>query len=352
MISNATSGIKALRLSDQFGPSAGSPFESGLEALKDTVVEHGTGADLGAEISPLQSFFESLGGRNSGAEPQAASAAVDQTRLQQELKATLSGGKSWKPTDHLNNTKAASNTVQNRQEGGAKLVNADQKIAELKSNVQDIARKMNGGADANPAQGPAAPQSSSMLGAVAGGMVRDAVVAGGLTAAGMPFAAAAYGAASLAVSLNGRGTLGVANSGEFSKTTTDRKGRVVDGGYARSESPSPAAPSATPQTSAALWNKLAQGPGFGRDGRKTDAEAADLAGKTLTGIAALKLAEDSPSMAAYQAQRMDGEEVQKIHEARIAKGVIADDPNLSRAITIGLPDSALTQRAVLPGMHI
>ena len=362
MISNATSGIKALRLSDQFGSSAGSPFESGLDALKDTVIAHGPAqaaveqtAGMGAEISPLESFFDSLGGRNrANAEPQAGQPA-NQAQLQQELKAVLGTGKTWKPTDHLNNNHAASNTVQNRHEGNAKLDNADQKIAALKTNVQDIARKMNNGAEAGPGQAAGAaagPQSPSMLGSLAGGLVRDAAVTGGLTAMGMPFAAAAYGAATLAVSLNGRGTLGVANSGEFTKTTTDRKGRVIDAGYTRSESPSPASGPAAPQNSASLWNKLAQGPGFGRDGRKVDAETAGLAGQSLTGIAALKLAENSPAMAAYQSQRMDGEEVRKIHEARISKGLVADEPNLSRAMAIGLPETALNQRAMLPGMHI
>jgi len=359
VISNASSGIKALRLSDQFGPSAGSLYESGMDAMKDTVIQHGPqhvagqGADLGAEISPLQSFFDSISGQNSGmnAEPKAADPKM-QANLQQELKSTLATGKTWKPTEHLNNNRVASNTVQNRQEGDAKVSNADQKMSELKSNVQDIARKMDNGAANGPAQsgatGPAAP---TLLGSLTGGLIRDAAVTGGLTAMGLPMAAAAYGAASLAVSVTGRGTFGVANSGEFSKPSTDRKGRTIDAGYTRSEASSPASGPAAQQANA-VWDKLSQGPGFGRDGRKVDAESAGLAGQSLTGITALKLAENSPAMAAYKSQRLDGEEVHKIHEARIAKGLVADEPNVSRAMNIGLPDSALTQRAMLPGMHI
>lgn len=327
--------------------------------MKDTVVQHGVtaNADLGAEISPLQSFFDSIGGRNTGMNAEAKPADPKiQSQLQQELKSTLATGKTWKPTEHLNNNRVANNTVQNRQEGDAKVANADQKMSELKSNVQDIARKMNGGAENGPAQGgaqqgAAGPQAPSLLSSLTGGLVRDAAVTGGLTAMGMPFAAAAYGAASLAVSVTGRGTFGVANSGEFSKPSTDRKGRTIDAGYTRSESSSPATGPAAPQANA-VWDKLSQGPGFGRDGRKVDAETAGLAGQSLTGITALKLAENSPAMAAYKSQRLDGEEVHKIHEARIAKGLVPDEPNVSRAMNIGLPDSALNQRAMLPGMHI
>lgn len=354
MISNAASEIKALRLSDQFGSSAGSPFESGLDALKDTVVSHDTGLDAGpgAEISPLQSLMDGLGGGNGVNAGQNAPDSGNQNHLQQKLQATLAGGKTWQPTAHLNKDKVATNAVANYNEGKAKLGDANQKIAELKANVQDISRKMTHGADAGPGQNAAAAaQSPSTLGAMAGGLARDAVVTGGLTAAGMPFAAAAYGAATLAVALNGRGTLGIANSGEFSRTTTDRKGRVIDSGYTRSESPSPAAQSAGPETSAGLWNKLAQGPGFGRDGRKTDAGSVNLAGQSLTEIAALKMAEDSPAMEIYKKQRLDGRQVGEAHEAWVAKGGISEDPKLARPIA-GMEEMALGQRAMLPGMHI
>jgi hypothetical protein len=315
-----------------------------MDTLKDTVVQNTAPA---VEISPLTSLMDTLGGGQS----QSTEANTDsQSQLRQQFTAALAGGPTMKPTVHLNNSAVASNTVANRQEGQIKTVDANQKVAELRSEVQDITRKMGAGQNGNDAAAGQGPAQPSMMGSLAGGLARDAVITGGLTAMGVPFAAAA--AASLAVSATGRGFGGVANSGEFGRDKVTRSGRVLESGYSRSEaSPSDAQSGpAAPQT-AALWNKLAQGPGFGSDPRRgVDAGTAELAGNTLTGITALKLAEDSPAMMAYKSQRLDGETVGNIHQARIAKGIVADEQNVTQAQNIGiaLPDN----RQTLPGMHV
>jgi|GEM_PF-5718352 hypothetical protein len=323
---------------------------SGMDALKDQVVQS-SGPAMAAEISPMDSFFDNFA---KSASPSETNTTKQQSNLQQQFSSVLSANRPiWQPTVKLDNSRVATNAVQNRQEGDAKIADANQKMADMRSEIQDITKKMDqpdakGGQD-NQMGG--APQGS-MLGGLGGGLVRDAMISGGLTAIGMPFAAAAVGAASMAVAVTGRGTFGVANSGEFSASKTDRKGRTVDAGYARSEA-APAVQSgpAAPQTSA-VWNKLANGPGFGAAPRsRTDEASADLAGQSLTGIAALKLAENSPAMMAYKSQRMDGEAVHKIHEARIAKGLVADEPNLSRAQNIGVPEGMIN-RPMLSGLHM
>lgn len=326
---------------------------SGMDALKDQVVQS-AGPAAAIEISPMTSFFDSF---STGARPADGDANKQQTNLQQQFAATLSANRPvWQPTVKLDNSRVANNTVQNRQEGDAKIADASQKMAEMRSEIENLTKKMDQpDAKSGPANGAnemgGAPQGSA-LGGLGGGLMRDAMISGGLTAIGMPFAAAAVGAASMAVAVTGRGTFGVANSGEFSATKTDRKGRTVDAGYTRNDStPAAGTPEAAPQASA-VWNKLASGPGFGAGPRpRTDEASADLAGQSLTGIAALKLAENSPAMMAYKSQRLDGEAVHKIHEARIAKGLIADEPNLSRAQTMGAPE-AVMNRPMLSGLHM
>lgn len=331
---------------------------SGMDALKDQVVQSAGPAmaapSMAAEVSPMDSFFDNFAKSSS---PSDGNTTKQQSNLQQQFSAVLSNNRPiWQPTVKLDNSRVATNTVQNRQEGDAKIADANQKMADMRSEIQDITKKMDqpdakGGAENQMGGAP----GGSALGGLGGGLVRDAMLSGGLTAIGMPFAAAAVGAASMAVAVTGRGTFGVANSGEFSASKTDRKGRTVDAGYARSEaSPaagSPASGPAAPQASA-VWNKLANGPGFGATPRsKIDEASADLAGQSLTGIAALKLAENSPAMMAYKSQRIDGEAVHKIHEARIAKGLVADEPNLSRAQNIGVPE-AMINRPMLSGLHM
>ncbi|MGZ9108891.1 MAG: hypothetical protein ACXW4B_08745 [Micavibrio sp.] len=316
-----------------------------METVNNTVAQTAPAI----EISPLTSLMDTLGGGQS----QSPEASTDsQSQLRQQFTAALAAAPTMKPTAHLSNAAPASNTVANRQEGQAKTVDANQKVAELKSEVQDITRKMGAGQNGNDAAAGQGPAQPSMMGALAGGLARDAVITGGLTAMGMPFAAAAAGAASLAVAVTGRGTFGVANSGEFGRDKVTRSGRVLESGYSRNEpSPSDAQSGpAAPQT-AALWNKLSQGPGFGSDPRRSvDAGTAELAGNTLTGITALKIAENSPAMMAYKSQRLDGETVGNIHQARIAKGIVADEQNVTQAQNIGiaLPDN----RQTLPGMHV
>lgn len=319
---------------------------SGMDALKDTVVQNVAPA---IEISPLTSLMDGLGGGQSkGAEAKPDS----QAQLKQQFTAALSNAKPiWKPTEKLNNDNVARNTVENRQAGQNKTVDANAKMADLKSEIKDITAKMNQGPDQMGADA-AGPKQSSLMGSMAGGLARDAVITGGLTAVGMPFAAAAVGAASLAAAVTGRGTFGVANSGEFGRDKVSRSGKVIESGYSRNEpSPSDAQTGpAAPQTNA-LWNKLAQGPGFGADPRRNvDAGTAELAGQTLTQITALKLAENSPAMLAYKSQRVDGETVKDIHKARIEKGLIADEPNVAQAQNMGiaLPENRMT----LPGLHV
>ena len=320
--------------------------EIGMDALKDTVVQNTAPA---IEISPLTSLMDGLG----KSQTQGQDANTDsQTQLRQQFAAALTARPTLKATDKLNNNNVASNTVTNRQEGQTKTNDANVKMAELKAEIQDITKKMNQGPGQNGADNAANPAQPSGAGSFLGGMAAEAAVTGGLTAMGMPFAAAAVGAASLAVAVTGRGTFGVANSGEFGRDKVSRSGRVIESGYGRSEAaPADAqAGPAAPQTSA-LWNKLANGPGFGSDPRRNvDAGAVELAGNTLTGIAALKLAEKSPAMMGYLSQRTDGKTVEDIHAARIAKGVVADEPNVTQAQNIGiaLPDN----RQTLPGLHV